>query len=184
MFGDDPERIRSEAASWGTLRHLPHTCLVRTDKPAPALPRRAPPSQRGALSTSHRSHAPPPTHHRLRRPPHHRRPHQKRHHPLPQTVLGPRGLPTRHDRPPNPTTHGLRPLNPLFDHRGINALAESFFATLETELLHRTRFPTRSHARTAIFDYIEGFYNPHRRHSAIGYHSPIDYERSPQPPCG
>ena len=65
-----------------------------------------------------------------------------------------------------------------------NAVAESFFATLETELLDRTSFPTRNHARAAVFDYIEGFYNPHRRHSAIGYHSPVDYERSPQPPCG
>ena len=65
-----------------------------------------------------------------------------------------------------------------------NAVAESFFATLETELLDRTTFADRDHARTAIFDYIEAFYNPHRRHSAIGYHSPIDYERRPQPPCG
>ena len=61
-----------------------------------------------------------------------------------------------------------------------NAVAESFFATLETELLDRTSFPDRNHARTEVFDYIEGFYNPHRRHSAIGYHSPADYERSAQ----
>ena len=65
-----------------------------------------------------------------------------------------------------------------------NAVAESFFATLETELLDRTSSATRNQARSAVFDYIEGFYNPHRRHSAIGYHSPTDYERSPQPPCG
>ena len=65
-----------------------------------------------------------------------------------------------------------------------NAVAESFFATLETELLDRTSFATRNQARSAVFDYIEGFYNPRRRHSAIGYHSPVDYERSPQPPCG
>ena len=58
-----------------------------------------------------------------------------------------------------------------------NAVAESFFATLETELLDRTSFATRNQARSAVFDYIEGFYNPHRRHSAIGYHSPTDYER-------
>lgn len=63
-----------------------------------------------------------------------------------------------------------------------NAVAESFFATLETELLDRTSFTTRDQARTAVFDYIEGFYNPHRRHSSIGYHSPVDYERSPQRP--
>ena len=59
-----------------------------------------------------------------------------------------------------------------------NAVAESFFATLETELLDRHTFPTRDQARAAVFDYIEGFYNPHRRHSTIGYHSPNNYERS------
>jgi putative transposase len=58
-----------------------------------------------------------------------------------------------------------------------NATAESFFATLECELLDRHRFPTRSAARVALFDYIEGFYNTHRRHSALGYLSPAAYER-------
>lgn len=59
-----------------------------------------------------------------------------------------------------------------------NAIAESFFATLETELIHQHRFKNHTQARTAIFDYIEGFYNPHRRHSAIGYQSPTNYERN------
>ena len=58
-----------------------------------------------------------------------------------------------------------------------NAAAESFFATLECELLARHRFPTRNAARLALFDYIEGFYNTHRRHSALGYLSPVAYER-------
>jgi len=64
-----------------------------------------------------------------------------------------------------------------------NATAESFFATLECELLARRRFPTRSAARLALFDYIEGFSNTHRRHSALGYLSPAAYERrcAPQP---
>jgi putative transposase len=64
-----------------------------------------------------------------------------------------------------------------------NATAESFFATLACELLACHRFPTRSAARLALFDYIEGFYNPHRRHSALGYLSPAAYERrcTPQP---
>ena len=44
-----------------------------------------------------------------------------------------------------------------------NAVAETFFATLETELLDRTRFATRNQARSTVFDYIEGFYNPLRR---------------------
>ena len=59
-----------------------------------------------------------------------------------------------------------------------NAMAESFFATLECELLDRVRFRTQSEATIAIFDFIEGFYNPRRRHSALGYLSPIEFERA------
>src|SRR5215813_11126115 len=58
-----------------------------------------------------------------------------------------------------------------------NALCESFFATLECELLDRTRFKTQVDARLAVFQFIEGWYNPHRRHSALDYLSPIAYER-------
>ena len=58
-----------------------------------------------------------------------------------------------------------------------NAMAESFFATLECELIDRSRFRDPDEARLAVFEYIEGWYNPHRRHSAIGYQSPIQYER-------
>ncbi len=58
-----------------------------------------------------------------------------------------------------------------------NALAEAFFATLETELLMRCRFATRKKARLALFDFIEGWYNPRRRHSALGYLSPAEFER-------
>lgn len=57
-----------------------------------------------------------------------------------------------------------------------NAVAESFFATLKTELLHRAVWPTRQRARSAVFQYIEGFYNRHRRHSTLGYRSPAEYE--------
>jgi putative transposase len=59
-----------------------------------------------------------------------------------------------------------------------NALCESFFATLECELLDRRHFKTQVEARMAVFDFIEGWYNPHRRHSALDYRSPIDYERT------
>lgn len=59
-----------------------------------------------------------------------------------------------------------------------NAMAESFFATLKSELLHQQSWPTREAARVAIFEYIECFYNPRRRHSSLGYLSPADYERS------
>ena len=58
-----------------------------------------------------------------------------------------------------------------------NAMAESFFATLETELIDRTTFRNRTEARARVFDYIEGFYNPQRRHSALGYLSPAEFER-------
>jgi putative transposase len=57
-----------------------------------------------------------------------------------------------------------------------NAMAESFFATLECECLDRQRFKTQKDARMAVFDFIEGFYNPHRRHSGLGNLSPINYE--------
>ncbi len=61
-----------------------------------------------------------------------------------------------------------------------NALCESFFATLECELIDRTSFKTRTEARLAVFDFIEGFYNPRRRHSSLGYHSSADYEARSQ----
>jgi putative transposase len=58
-----------------------------------------------------------------------------------------------------------------------NALCESFFATLECELLERRRFGTQVEARMAVFEFLEGWYNPHRRHSALGYLSPAEFER-------
>jgi putative transposase len=80
---------------------------------------------------------------------------------------------------------GIRPsmgsVGDCFD----NALCESFFATLECELLDRTSFRSPAEARPAVFEFIEGWYNPHRRHSAIDYLSPNRYEalhvRTPQP---
>ena len=68
---------------------------------------------------------------------------------------------------------GVRPsmgsVGDAYDH----ALGESFFATLECELLDRRRFATPTQARLAVFDFIEGWYNPHRRHSALDYESPM-----------
>ena len=58
-----------------------------------------------------------------------------------------------------------------------NALAETFFASLEKEMLRRERFATREAARMRLFWYIECFYNTRRRHSSLGYLSPSDYER-------
>ena len=59
-----------------------------------------------------------------------------------------------------------------------NAISESFVASLKCELLHRHRFVGREAARTATFDYIEGFYNRVRRHSSLGYLSPAEYEQA------
>lgn len=58
-----------------------------------------------------------------------------------------------------------------------NAVVESFFATLEWELIERSDWPTRDAARLAIFEYIECWYNLKRRHSSLGYLSPAEYER-------
>ena len=58
-----------------------------------------------------------------------------------------------------------------------NAVKESFFATLKKDLVHRRSWPTRQELRTAVFDYIECFYNPIRLHSALGYLSPVEYEQ-------
>jgi transposase InsO family protein len=59
-----------------------------------------------------------------------------------------------------------------------NALAESFMATLTTELIDRQPWPTRHAARQAVVDWIEGFYNRRRLHSALGYQSPVDFEQT------
>jgi putative transposase len=63
-----------------------------------------------------------------------------------------------------------------------NAMAESFFASLQTELLDRQSWPTRDSLRLAIFDYLEVFYNRQRRHSSLEYLTPVDFERREQTP--
>ena len=77
--------------------------------------------------------------------------------------------------------NGVRPsmgsVGDCFD----NALCESFFATLECELLERHHFQTHQEARRVVFDFVEGWYNPHRRHSALGYLSPANFEKQKQP---
>ena len=60
-----------------------------------------------------------------------------------------------------------------------NAVAESFFASLQCELLDRHTWPTRAGLAQAMFHWIEAFYNPTRRHSTLGYLSPVDYEATP-----
>jgi putative transposase len=73
---------------------------------------------------------------------------------------------------------GVRPSRGSVGDCFDNAMCESFFATLECELLDRRQFRTQVEARMAVFEFIEGWYNPHRRHSALDYLSPINYERS------
>ena len=72
---------------------------------------------------------------------------------------------------------GVRPSMGTVGDCYDNAMCESFFATLECELLDLQTFNSRAEARLAVFEFIEGWYNPHRRHSSIGYESPMSYER-------
>lgn len=72
---------------------------------------------------------------------------------------------------------GVRPSMGSVGDAYDNAMCESFFATLECELLDRRKFRTKAEARMAVFEFIEGWYNPGRRHSALGYLSPINYEK-------
>ena len=75
---------------------------------------------------------------------------------------------------------GVRPSMGSVGDAYDNAMAESFFATLECELLDRRSFKTKIEARTAVFTYIEGWYNPRRRHSSLGYLSPANFEKKHQ----
>jgi putative transposase len=73
---------------------------------------------------------------------------------------------------------GIRPSMGTVGDCFDNAMVESFFATLECELLAQHRFRTHAEARTAVFEWIEGFYNRQRRHSALGYVAPVVYEQT------
>jgi putative transposase len=78
--------------------------------------------------------------------------------------------------------HGIRQSMSGTGNCYDNAVAESFFATLKKELVHRHVFATRTEAYDAIADYIENFYNAKRRHSAIGYRTPVEHERITRAP--
>ena len=75
---------------------------------------------------------------------------------------------------------GVRPSMGTVGDAYDNAMAESFFATLECELIARRTWKTKTEARLAVFAWIESWYNPHRRHSALGYLSPNNFERKHQ----
>ena len=72
---------------------------------------------------------------------------------------------------------GVRPSMGTVGDAYDNAMAESFFATLECELIARRTWKSKAEARTALFTWIEGWYNPRRRHSALGHQSPMNFER-------
>jgi putative transposase len=72
---------------------------------------------------------------------------------------------------------GVRPSMGSVADAYDNAMCESFFATLECEMLDRERFRNQAEAKTKVFDFIEGWYNPRRRHSGLGYLAPIEFER-------
>ncbi len=76
--------------------------------------------------------------------------------------------------------HGLQPSMSRRGNCYDNAVTESFFGTLKTELVHHERYATREAARQSLFEYIEVFYNRRRRHSSLGYVSPLEYERQLQ----
>lgn len=77
---------------------------------------------------------------------------------------------------------GVRPSMGKVGDAYDNAMCESFFASLECELLDRARFASATEARMAVFEFIEGWYNPTRRHSSLGYLSPIQFEKNPNRP--
>ena len=72
---------------------------------------------------------------------------------------------------------GMRPSMGTVGDAYDNAMAERFFASLECELIERRSWRSKAEARTALFTWIEGWYNPRRRHSALNYLSPINFER-------
>jgi transposase InsO family protein len=102
-----------------------------------------------------------------------------------------RSAPTARPRRASTRPHGRpqrRPLQPSRQRRALdpettaeyfydNAVCESFFKTLKSELVDRQSWPTRAQLRTAVFDYIECFYNRQRRHSSLDYLSPAEYEK-------
>ena len=71
---------------------------------------------------------------------------------------------------------GVRSHRLRFQTKLGHAVPESLFATVKTELVYTRRFATRSEAREAVFEFVEVFYNRRRRHSSLGYMSPIDLE--------
>jgi putative transposase len=102
----------------------------------------------------------------------------------------PPGVIFHSDRGAQYTSHEFRDfcknngVSPSVGRTGIcydNAVAESFFATLKKELIHHRPWPTLAHLRTAVFEYIESYYNRRRRHSTIGYDTPIEYEKKYMP---
>lgn len=155
---------------WVRRHHL------RADRRRLPLPRRGDrclePARRGLVDGQ-----PPPDRTRARRAGdgRHATPTARRDPPLrPGIAIYVTGLRSRYREA------GVRPSMGSVGDAYDNAMCESFFATLECELLDRRRFASQAQARMAVFTLIEGFYNPVRLHSALGYRSPIRYEQERQ----
>jgi transposase InsO family protein len=188
-----PQAVQAHHPGWAVRPEpgRPAAPRLRTDRTRPCLGRRHHLRQdldRVGLP-GHRDRLLLPAGRRVRR----RRPHA--HHPdRRHTTYG--------DHAPKPTTRGdfpLRPrqpgqytsdefrdfcransVRPSVGRTGIcfdDAVAESFFATLKKELVHTRPWPTIDKLRSAVFEYIESYYNRRRRHSTIGYDTPTEYER-------
>ena len=161
VFGDNPERTRSEAA----FAKLCGACPIPTTSGQTSRHRLYRGSHRQAnpalyqIATARKQLHQPTIGYAARRTT--EGPTKKRgHHPLPQTVPHPRGQPTRHHRSPNPTTHHPHPLKPILDNRSDNALTEPFRARTQVELPDRRRWRTRTELANAPFEYLEIYPQP------------------------
>ena len=202
--GDNPERLRSEAA----FAMLCATAPLPASSGKTQRHRLNRGGDRQANSALHLivviPHARRPAHQGLRRPAHRPRPLQARDHPLPQALRRPRDLlppqatnPGEH-RSPGPldkqeSIHGSQYTSWAFTQRakdaGLlpsmgtigdaydNAVIESFWARMQTELLDRQRWRTRLELANAIFEYLEIFHNRQRRHSSLGWRTPDEFEK-------
>jgi transposase len=192
LAGDNPERIRSDAAFAKLCRACPipassgatqrtGSTTAATDKPtAPSTapsssacafthPRSttsndAPPKAKASARSSAASSATSPARSTPRSSPTAR----------PATIHNPLARPSPSSAEPPGTGS---PANTLDDHRSINAVAETFFATLKKELINRRSWPSRLELQSAVFEYIEAFYNRQRRHSTLNMLSPTTYEQ-------
>ncbi len=179
---------------------MPDTGIIRSHKQASPLSRRTSTSKRCDLPNRDRPLAMAPTNRGIRRQANCRRTLQKRHHPLPEKIRCTRNLSSAHARPPN-TQPGLRHLKSasltyrnstqmlicehtkkiLLTYRGVNAGAESFFATLKRELIYRYQWNDPKILHQDLYWWIEAWYNNQRTHTTLGATHPKPSTPRPLP---